>query len=174
METILAPREYKTYTYTIFNLQQFFHDSFAKNTPQMLNQHQVDEHFIAQVCALNQDPSFWAGMPTEDRLHEYLIRYACMYFDHDFVPGSMLENHIRNFMNSRREYHPPDQTGRVSLKEAGILFDESQETLRNLSRSELARRYRRQALKLHPDLGGEHEKFVKLTEAYHRLLRTKK
>jgi hypothetical protein len=174
METVLAPREYKTYTYAIFNLQQFFHESFAKRTPQMLNQSQVDDHFIEQVCALNQDPSFWAGMPTDDRLHEYLRRYVCMYFDNDFAPGSLSEDYIRNFMNSRREYRPPDQTGKISLKAASILFGESQETLHKLSRSELARRYRRQALKLHPDQGGDHEKFVKLTEAYHRLLRSKK
>jgi hypothetical protein len=174
METVLAPREYKGYAYAIFNLRQFFYESFAKSTPQMLNQIQLDEHFIEQVCALNQDPSFWAGMPTDDRLHGYLIRYVCMYFDHDFVPGSLREDYIRNFMNSRRAYHPPDQTGKVGLKEASILFGESQEALHKLNRSELTRRYRRQALKLHPDQGGDHEKFVKLTEAYHRLLRTKK
>jgi predicted 2-oxoglutarate/Fe(II)-dependent dioxygenase YbiX len=28
--------------------------------------------------------------------------------------------------------------------------------------------------KLHPDKGGEHETFVKLTQAYHDLLKTKK
>ena len=174
METVLAPREYKTYTYAIFNLQQFFYESFAKTNPQMLNQSQVDDHFIKQVCTLNRDRSFWAGMPADDRLQEYLIRYVCMYFDYDFGSGALLEDYIRNFINSKRACRPPDPTSAVNLKEASILFGESKEALHRLSRSELARRYRRQALKLHPDQGGNHEKFVKLTEVYHGLLRTKK
>jgi hypothetical protein len=39
---------------------------------------------------------------------------------------------------------------------------------------ELARQYRQKAQQLHPDKGGDHDKFVKLTEVYHELLRTKK
>lgn len=174
METVLPPREYKAYTYAIFNLQQFFFESFAETAPQMLNQSQVDDYFIKQVCALNGDSSYWAGMPAAAHLSEYLVRYVCMYFDHDFAPGNLLEDYIRNFINSRRAYRPPKPSGAADLKEASVLFGESNEALDRLNRTELARCYRRQALKLHPDQGGNHEIFVKLTEAYHRLLRTKR
>ncbi len=43
-----------------------------------------------------------------------------------------------------------------------------------MSRHSLARLYHRRAQKLHPDKGGDHDKFVKLTQAYHDLLKTKK
>ena len=66
------------------------------------------------------------------------------------------------------------KAGSVSLKEAGTVFGETKEVLKKMSRAELARLYRRQALKQHPDKGGDHEKFVKLTKAYHELLGTKK
>jgi hypothetical protein len=174
METLLAPREYKAYTYTIFNLQQFFYESFAKTTPQMLNQDRVDDHFIKQVCNLGTDQTFWAGMRPDGHLHEYLVRYVCMYFDHDYGPKSFMEDYIRHFINSRREYGPMPKAGSVSLKEAGTVFGETKEVLKKMSRAELARLYRRQALKQHPDKGGDHEKFVKLTKAYHELLGTKK
>jgi DnaJ-class molecular chaperone len=37
----------------------------------------------------------------------------------------------------------------------------------------LTRLYRRMAKKLHPDKGGEHEKFIQLSEAYQELLKGK-
>jgi predicted 2-oxoglutarate/Fe(II)-dependent dioxygenase YbiX len=38
----------------------------------------------------------------------------------------------------------------------------------------LSRLYRRRAQELHPDKGGDHETFLRLTAAYHKLLRVKK
>ena len=43
-----------------------------------------------------------------------------------------------------------------------------------MSRREFARLYRLRALQFHPDKGGDHDKFVNLTETYHALLKTKK
>jgi curved DNA-binding protein CbpA len=43
-----------------------------------------------------------------------------------------------------------------------------------MSRKELVRIFRRRAQEFHPDKGGDPEKFVELTEAYHMLLSTKK
>ena len=173
MEAGLNPREYKTYTYTIFNLQQFFYESFAKNNPQMLSQDKVDEHFIEQICRLSADSDFWAGMKTTDRLHEYLVRYVLMHFDFDYAPGSFMEDYLRQFINSRREYRPPVKSAAVSLKKASTILGESKEALKKMSRQDLARLYRRRAQQLHPDKGGDHDKFVDLTEAYHDLMRTK-
>jgi hypothetical protein len=174
METVLTTREYKAYTYVIFDLQHFFYESYAKNTPQMLNIDKVDTHFIDQVCRLNTDCYFWDGMKTGDRLHTYLVRYVLMYFDHDFAPRSLMEDYLRQFINSRRDHHSAYKTGAFTLKKASATFGKPQEVLKKMSRKEFARLYRIKAMELHPDKGGDHDEFVKLTEAYHALLKTKK
>jgi hypothetical protein len=173
METVLTPREYKAYAYVIFDLQQFFYESYAKNTPKMLSIDRVDEHFIGQICRLNSDRSFWAGMKIGDRLHNYLVRYVLMYFDHDFAPRSLMEDYLRQFINSRRDSRAPYATVAFTLKKASTAFGEPQAVLKKMNRKELARLYRLKALDMHPDKGGDHDEFVKLTEAYHALLKTK-
>ena len=174
METVLTPREYKAYTYVIFDLQQFFYESYAKNSPQMLSIDKVDEHFIEQVCRLNTDRSFWAGMKIGDNLHDYLVRYVLLYFDHDFAPSSLMEDYLRQFINSRRDYRAPYATVALTLKKASTAFGETQAVLKKMSRKEVARLYRLKAQQLHPDKGGDHDEFVNLTDAYHALLKTKK
>ena len=174
MEGELNPREYKIYTYTIFNLQKFFYESFAIGNPQMLSQEKVDEYFIERICRLNQDPLFWAGMNLTDHLQSHLIRYVLMHFDYDFAPGSFLEDYLRQFVNSRRNYRPSYKNKAAGLKEASNILGESQSNLKKMNRRDLARLYRRKALELHPDKGGDHDQFVRLTEAYHELMRTKK
>ena len=174
MEFQLNPREYKAYTYVIFDVNRFFNESFAKKRPQYLEQSEVDDHFIAEICSLNRDLSFWAGMQTTGSLHEYLVRYVLMYFDYDFAPKSWVEDYIRNFINSRRDYQSPFKAGSVTLKEAGAIFGETKDTLKKMSRKELVRIFRRRAQEFHPDKGGDPQKFVELTEAYNMLLRTKK
>ena len=174
METGLSPREYKAYTYVVFDLQQFFYESFAKIAPQSLSTEKVDAHFIEQVCRLNTDRSFWGGMKTGDSLHNYLVRYVLMYFDHDFASGSLMEDYVRQFMNSHRDHRAPYQTSASTLRKASAAFGESQEVIQKMSRKELTRLFRLKAQQLHPDKGGDNDKFVNLTDAYHMLLETKK
>jgi hypothetical protein len=174
MEAALAPREYKTYTYVIFNLQQFFYESYAKNHPEMLGQEKVDAYFIEQICRLNSDHQFWAGMKTGDRLHDYLIRYVLMHFDYEYAPGSFMEDYLRQFINSRRDYRPAFKSAALTLKQASAVFGETGEALKKMSRREIVRLYRRKAQKLHPDKGGDHRQFVGLTEAYHELMKMKR
>ena len=174
MESQLNPREYKAYTYVIFDINQFFNESFAKKRPQYLKQGDIDDHFIEEICSLNRDLTFWAGMQTASRLHEYLVRYVLMYFDYDFASRSWVEDYIRNFINSRRDYQSPFGAGSVSWDEAGAIFGETKDALKTMSRQKLIRIFRRRAQELHPDKGGEPEKFVELTQAYDMLLRTKK
>jgi hypothetical protein len=173
MEQQLNPREYKAYAYVIFNINRFFAESFAKKRPQDLKHDDVDQHFVDQICKLNQDPAFWAGMQTTGSLHEYLIRYLLMYFDYDFAPRSWVEDYLRNFINSRRDYQSPFKSDSVTLKQASSIFGESGDVLKKMSRQELVRLFRRKAQEFHPDKGGNHEKFVDLTRAYHVLLSTK-
>lgn len=174
MERELPIREYKIYAYVSFNLQRYFAESVARNHPQMLDQTQIDEHFIHQICLLNTDPLFWAGMPFEDRLNDYLIRYVLMYFDYDFAPSSFMDEYLRQFINNRRDYRPPPGSNSVGLQEASTVFGRSKEELRKMSARELTRQYRQKAQKIHPDKGGDHDKFVRLTEAYQELLKTKR
>ncbi len=174
METVLRPTEYKAYAYVIFDIQRLFTEWFAKQTPQMLSQDKVDEFFVDEICNLNQDAVFWDGMQIDDRLHAYLARYAVMYFDFDYARKSFMEDYLRSFINSRRDYHPSFQASSVTLSEASSIFEIPKSELRQMGRRELARLYRKRAQKLHPDKGGEHETFVKLTRAYHDLLKTKK
>ena len=174
MESQLNPREYKAYAYVIFDINQFFNESFAKKRPQYLKQSDVDDYFIEEICSLNRDPAFWAGMKTVSRLHEYLVRYLLMYFDYDYAPRSWVEDYIRNFINSRRDYQSPFEAGSVTWDDAGAIFGETKDALKTMSRQELIRIFRRRALELHPDKGGDPDKFVELTRAYDMLLRTKK
>jgi hypothetical protein len=48
------------------------------------------------------------------------------------------------------------------------------DVLQTMSRRSLARLYRRKAQALHPDKGGNHEAFIRLTEGYRELVRRKK
>ncbi len=173
METALRPREIKTYCYVIFNLQRFFTQRFAKNTPEVLDQGDVDRYFVEELCTLDADAVFWFGMPAAGRLHDYLVRYVLMFFDHDYGSRSLAEEYLRDFMNRHREYRPPESVA-VGMGEAARIFGKGREVLKKLTRRELGRLYRRRAQELHPDKGGSHETFLRLTAAYHRLLRTKK
>jgi hypothetical protein len=173
MEKILSVREYKTYAYVIFNLQDFFTQWFAQTAPKMLDQKVVDEHFVEEICRLNSDSAFWGGMEISDSLNEYLVRYAVMYFDYDYAPKSFIEEYIRKFVNSRRDYRPSFKSRKASLEEAGKQFKTSPEELKKMTRKDLVRLYRKRIQKLHPDKGGDHDKFIKLTQVYHHLLKTK-
>jgi hypothetical protein len=174
MERQLNPREYKAYVYVIFDIKRFFSQSFAAKRPQFLKQSDIDAYFEAEICKLNRDAVFWAGMTSDDWLHGYLTRYLFMFYDYDFAPRSWVEDYIRNFINSRRGHRFPSRTASVSMKAASMIFDETENALKKMSRQELSRLFRRRARDLHPDKGGKQEKFVELTRAYDSLLRSKK
>jgi hypothetical protein len=93
-----------------------------------------------------------------------------MFFDYDYEPSHILDEYILNFINSRRDYRSPPQKRAVSLDETSTIFGVTKAFLAKMSRKDLARLYRRKAQMLHPDKGGDHDKFVRLTEAYHDLL----
>lgn len=170
-EQILKPIEIKKYVFVIFDLQRFFGELIAKQFPEGLDQHRVDEHFLEEVCRLNQNESFWGEPEPSQQLHEYLVRYVIMFFDSDYGPGSFLDDYVRDFMNRHRAYRPPPPKSATSVKEASTVFEVNKETLKTITIRELTRLYRRQAKKFHPDKGGEHDKFIKLTEAFQTLLR---
>jgi hypothetical protein len=171
MEKALEPAEYKNYVYVIFDLQRFFKEMIAKKLPQGLDQKEVDRLFLEEICRLNQNRVFWDGQISHGCLHEYLVRYVIMFFDNDFGHSTFLDDYVKDFMNRHRFYRPSQPESTVSLEEAGSIFGLEKEGLRKMSNRGLSRLYRRLARKYHPDTGGEHKMFVKLTEAYQKLLK---
>ena len=53
------------------------------------------------------------------------------------------------------------------------LFGLSMDEIRRLSRREFARVFRKKAMSMHPDKGGDHDAFVELLETYKRLVTAK-
>jgi len=171
-ERILQPNELGTYVYTIFDLQRFFPEVIATQRPQDLNQTKMDEFFIDAVCRLNDDKKFWACMEMSDGLKDYLVKYVIMYFDNEFPRHSPFQNYLYEFMNRHRTYLPPKKV-RLNMEEASRLFETSWEKLKQMDLKSFNRLYRKMVLKHHPDKGGNHETFVKLTKYYQGLLQKK-
>ncbi|GBC61202.1 J domain-containing protein [Desulfonema ishimotonii] len=173
-ERILKQRELKSYIFVIFDLQKHFTESFAKTMPQGLEQNAVDLFFLRDVCVLNDDQKFWTGMEINGNLHDYLIRYVTMFFDHDYGSSTYLDDLVQEWINSHRTYHPPRKKTNVTVKEASTIFGVMESDLRKMSRRELSRLFRRKAQALHPDKGGDSDAFIRLTEAYQNLRERKK
>lgn len=172
-ERCLRPSELKTYVYTAFDLQRFFPESFAKAIPQGLDPKKMDGHFEEEICRLQYDRSFWAGEKTGDILHQYLIRYVIMFFDNDFERRSPLDDYVKDFVNRHRFDRASQRRKAANMDTASTVFGIKKQVLRTMTKQGLTKVYRRMALKLHPDKGGTHEKFVRLTEIYRELLKSK-
>jgi len=173
LEKSLTLREYKQYIYIVFDLQRYFGGSFARSIPQTLDQDDLDKYFVKDLCSLHHDKYFWAGYQKEKKLHEYLVRYAVMFFDYEFDGGSAWDEYLQNFINSKRFYKPPPPQSTVTMTEVVEIFGVSDEELRAMNKGDLTKLFRQKAHELHPDKGGEHDSFVRLAEAYKQLLRKK-
>ena len=173
LEKVLQPEEYKRYVYTIFNLQRYFRVSAARQIPQSLDQNDLDRYFIRDLCRLQRDEFFWAGFHKTDALHEYLVRYAVMFFDYEFDGGSVWDEYLQNFINSKRFYKPPPPKIKITATVIVAIFGVTEENLKAMKKNELTKLFRQKAHELHPDKGGEHDSFVRLAEAYKQLLRMK-
>lgn len=173
LEKTLEPQEYRNYLYAAFNLQRHFKVAFATYLPESLPQDEVADHFLNDLCLLNSARDFWQMAPESDALHPHLVRYLLMFFD--FAPRSRSydEEFIRRFMNSHRTFRWPESQGAVSEEKIGEIFGQPLAALKKLNKKELNRLYRKKALELHPDQGGDQDRFVELTEVYRSLLRKK-
>lgn len=174
MERVLRAAELKVYTFVIFDLQQFFSEQFARQNPEFLEQADVDARFLEEICRLNVDEDFWSGLDCTTHLHPYLQRYLFMHFDQDYPSRSFADEFVRQFIDNHRRHQRLQRESTLSLDEAGAAFGLPLDELKKLNRSELARLFRRKAQRLHPDKGGDHLAFVRLTEAYHRLLSSRR
>jgi hypothetical protein len=173
LEKSLEPKEYKQYVYVIFDLQRRFSGMSAQLAPHALDQDELDGNFIKDLCRLDSDEFFWAGFQREKQLHEYLVRYAVMFFDYEFDGGSAWDEYLQNFMNSKRFHRPPPPKATVEMTVVVEIFGVTEKELHEMNKNDLTKLYRQKAHELHPDKGGEHDEFVRLSEVYDQLLREK-
>lgn len=170
-ERVLRPQEYKQYVYVAFDLQRYFRSSAARLIPQALDRDDLDRYFLKDLCRLQEDENFWAGFDRPASLHQYLVRYAVMFFDYEFDGGSAWDEYLQNMINARRFFRPPPPTEKISRAEIEEIFGVSEEELSTMDKSELTKLFRKKAHAHHPDKGGEHDSFVRLAEAYRQLLK---
>ena len=173
-ERILKAHERKAYVYVIFDLQRFFSELCAKAMPEALDQEIVDDYFVQELCRLNADKTFWAGMPMHDHLAAYLVRYLSMYFDMDYGHQNLMETLFNQFRNAHRRHRWPAKKTQVSFADASSVFGVSADALKKMSRREISRLFRQKAMAQHPDQGGRPRDFIRLSEAYKSIMQSKR
>lgn len=174
LEKALQHNELRTYVFTIFDLQRHFTESFSATMPEALNQIDIADFFIEEICSLNDDISFWRTGTGGTSLHDHLIRYMIMFFDHGYGRRSLFDDFVREFMGRHRAFSWPEKKPAVSTGQAEKIFQRKWQKLQKMSRRELTRLYRERAKELHPDSGGNHEQFIELNGAYASLMARKK
>ncbi len=173
MEKVLKPNEMKTYVFAVFDLQRHFSESISATMPEALNQFDIADHFTSDICTLNQDSRFWSGEQMDSSLHHHLIRYIVMFFDHGYGRRSLFDDFVREFMGRHRSFRWPEKKPTVSTTDAAKVFDTSWKDLQKMNKKDLTRLFRQRAKELHPDSGGNHDRFIELSGAYTSLLARK-
>lgn len=170
MEQVLRPHETRNYLYAALNLERYFAGSLLRHHLLALDPEKVDQFFVDELCALNADRRFFRGVDRVDSssLHDYLKRYAILYFDAQSAARLDFAD-FSQFFRGRRWASPPAPSRTVSTDEALARFDLTREELDGMTEEELVRLYRRKAKAAHPDAGGRHDDFLELTEAYETL-----
>ncbi len=172
-ERDLSLRQIKTYVYAIFDLQTHFNQSFAPFMPGALPLDEVEEAFLSELCTLSSDPVFYRGEKKPVWLHPHLRRYVIMFFDYSFEQRSFTQDYLRFFKASHRGFKWPDRKPATDDRTVHELFGVSVTDLKKMAKRDLAKLYRKRAMQLHPDQGGDHEKFILLTETYEFYLKSK-
>jgi len=172
-EARLREAEFKSYLYAALDLQKHFSESFARSIPQALPPEKIDDAFVEELCLINENKEFWQERVDYTMLPDYLIRYLILFFDSSFPRRNRDFEEASEFQDQHRQFRWPEQKNSVTRDEMAALFGESEETLRKADKKEITRLYRQKAKSMHPDTGGDHEEFVKLTAAYEELLRSK-
>jgi hypothetical protein len=165
-EFILSERELKRYLYASFDLQRFFATLDARSYPEFLDQARVDQVFLDSVCQMQKDRRYWRRTPPREGLSEHLVRYVIMFYDNEFGSDSFLSDFIHSFIGSHRRHVQPKPRPTLDDSEARQFFGKSKEELLALDKRSLAKLYKHQAMQHHPDHGGDHEKFIRLTAVY--------
>lgn len=173
LEKALHYNELKTYVFAIFDLQHHFNESFSATMPEALDQIDIADYFIQDICTLNSDTTFWRNDSPHDALHHHLVRYMIMFFDHGYGRRSLFDDFVREFMGRHRAFSWPDKKPTVSTGQAEKILQTRWARLQKMNRTELTRLYRKRAKELHPDSGGNHDEFIELNQAYASLMARK-
>ena len=174
MEASLRSDERRMYVYFIFNLQRFFASPLAAGYPQAMDPDTMDEAFLEEVCRLQADPLLFPDEEGGNGLDRVLVRYVIMYFDNEFRAIHPEWDYIQDFMHRHRSHRKgTGRRPRLPIEEACKSLEISRESFEQLSLKQLAQHYRKKALERHPDRGGTHEQFIRLTKAYKDLLARK-
>ena len=173
LEKDLKPNEMKTYVFAVFDLQRHFSESFSSTMPEALNQIDIADHFVEDLCKLNSDKTFWPGGKPADDLHLHLIRYLIMFFDYGYGRRSLFDDFLKEFMGRHRAFRWPEKKPDISTQQISDVFQKDWHALTKMNKKELSRLYRKRAKELHPDKGGNHELFVALNSSYAALLARK-
>ena len=175
MERSLRPHEMCTYLYTSLHLQRHFRNHLTRQHPGALDPEKVDHWFVEELCRLNRDSRFTAGIADHDQniLHPYLVKYAILYFDHDFERHRTWRDYATSFMGGRQYHRRQPSSPAMPVRDACRVLGISMAEFAAMDREQLARHYRRRAKAVHPDQGGDHEAFVDMSAAYECLLAQK-
>ena len=172
-EKALQTGQYRQYVYAIFNLQKYFHQSFAPWLPESLAFDEMAEHFEHELCQLNKNSRFWQKEQISPSLHYHLTRYLFMFFDYKPTHRSFFDDFVKSFMAGHRTFRWPERQATRSAEKISTVFATPYEQLKKMSRPQLNRLYRKKAMQLHPDRGGDHDLFIELTAIYNELLQKK-
>ncbi|MDD9301191.1 MAG: J domain-containing protein [Desulfobacter sp.] len=164
-EKAIKPKDLKSYVYTIFDLQRFFKGFLAKQMPHAMDQNKVETFFIKELCQLNKE---FFSLTTH--LHEYLARYAIMFFDHSYGDTVLLDDMEKDF-RFRHRFFTPRPKPSVSFARAREMFNLGKTEFKSMDKKTLTRKFRQLARKHHPDKGGDDDTFIKINEAYQALLK---
>jgi len=170
-EKVLEPGSYFQYIYAIFNLQKYFKQSFAPWLPEALARNEVEEQFTTAICSLHRDQLFWQRIIPSKFLHRHLTRYLWMFFDYVPHQPSFQRDFARAFMDNHRQFKWPEKKAQASPEEIEEIFGVPSSELHGMKKEELNRLYRKKAMALHPDKGGDAEQFIILTEIYQSILK---
>ena len=167
MELALPAGEYAAYVYASLGIPLVV-PKHLREYPSALDRENLDRLVLQELCRINSDEEFFLGVQREnDSLHPYLTKYAWLYFDSEFQSQTWFEG-LRSPMGF-------DKTASARPIQAAFeIFEISAGQFSRMSARELTRLFRLKAKKIHPDKGGEHENFLRLSEAYDRLMEIKK
>ncbi len=169
MEMDLRPWEMKNYIYSIFGLPDRFSGRLTRFIPEAQDEETMDKFFLEELCRLNCDNSYIdiGARPSKAHgLHPYLRRYLFQYFD--FIFKSKVFRGIGG--GQFRPKAPSNESEDDFLK----AMDLTREDFEKMDEREFISFFRKKALKMHPDTGGDHKKFIRLKEAFEFLIVKKK
>ncbi len=166
MELDLKPFFMRGYLYTIFGLPDRFAPRMTRFIPEQQDEDLLDRYFLEEICGLNSDVGYLTpgAVPTaHPGLHPYLQKYLFWYFD-VFYKGP--------WMGGAGSSPRPPYVG-PSFKEHLETLGLSPDAFAELTEKGLKALFRKKAMELHPDRGGDHEAFIALQRAYMVLLKRK-